>query len=138
MTLGCIAIHRLQTDGASQSDRIRIPDHERFTKETTPRTTYDLELGAVVFALKNWRHYLYRTKYTVYIDHRKLATHLWTKDLNTRQHRWLELLNDYNCAIKYHRARLNVVADALAVRIHPRPVECEHYKLTEHNLFGKP
>ena len=46
------------------------PDHERFTKQTMSRTTHDSELEAVVFALKIWRHYLYGTKCTVYIDHR--------------------------------------------------------------------
>ncbi|GKD70937.1 putative reverse transcriptase domain-containing protein, partial [Tanacetum coccineum] len=46
-------------------------------------TTHDLELGAVVFALKMWRHYLYGTKYVVFIDHK-------------RQRRWLELLSDYD------------------------------------------
>ncbi|KAM0057804.1 putative nucleotidyltransferase, Ribonuclease H [Helianthus debilis subsp. tardiflorus] len=77
-------------------------------------TTHDLELGAVVFALKIWRHYLYGTKCTIYTDHRSLEHILKQKDLNMRQRRWVELLNDYECAIKYHPGKANVVADALS------------------------
>ncbi|GJV02869.1 putative reverse transcriptase domain-containing protein [Tanacetum coccineum] len=55
-------------------------------------TTYDLELGAVVFALKIWRHYLYGTKCTVFTDHKSLQHFLDQKELNMRQRRWLELL----------------------------------------------
>ncbi|GKG12020.1 putative reverse transcriptase domain-containing protein, partial [Tanacetum coccineum] len=67
-------------------------------------TTHDLELGAVVFALKIWRHYLYGTKCTVFIDHKSLQ-HI----LNPK-----ELLSDYDCEIHYHSGKANVVADALS------------------------
>ncbi|GJS76306.1 putative reverse transcriptase domain-containing protein [Tanacetum coccineum] len=60
-------------------------------------TTHDLELGAVVFALKIWRHYLYGTKCTVFTDHKSLQHILDQKELNMRQRRWLELLSDYDC-----------------------------------------
>ncbi|GKA86769.1 putative reverse transcriptase domain-containing protein [Tanacetum coccineum] len=76
-------------------------------------TTHDLELGAVVFALKIWRHYLYRTKCTVFTDHNSLQHILDQKELNMRQHRWLELLSDYDCEIRYHLGKVNAVADAL-------------------------
>ncbi|GKC86540.1 hypothetical protein Tco_1147189 [Tanacetum coccineum] len=59
-------------------------------------TTHDLELGALVFALKIWRHYLYRTKCTVFTDHKSLQHILDQKELNMRQRRWLELLSDYD------------------------------------------
>ncbi|GJV76990.1 putative reverse transcriptase domain-containing protein [Tanacetum coccineum] len=59
-------------------------------------TTHDLELGAVVFALKIWRHYLYGTKYMVFTDHKSLQHILDQKELNMRQRRWLELLSDYD------------------------------------------
>lgn len=59
-------------------------------------TTHDLELGAVVFALKIWRHYLYGTKCIVYTDHKSLQHILDQKELNMRQRRWLELLSDYD------------------------------------------
>ncbi|GJT99542.1 putative reverse transcriptase domain-containing protein [Tanacetum coccineum] len=53
-------------------------------------TTHDLELGAVVFALKIWRHYLYGTKCTVFTDHKSLQHILDQKELNMRQRRWKE------------------------------------------------
>nr|GEV63777.1 putative reverse transcriptase domain-containing protein [Tanacetum cinerariifolium] len=64
-------------------------------------TTHDLELGAVVFALKMWRHYLYGTKSVIYTDH-KILQHIFDqKELNMRQRRWIELFNDYDCEIRY-------------------------------------
>ncbi|GKB42395.1 putative reverse transcriptase domain-containing protein [Tanacetum coccineum] len=75
-------------------------------------TTHDLEVGSVVFALKIWRHYLYGTKCTVFTDHKSLQHILDPKELNMRQHRWLELLSDYDCEIRYHPGKANVVADA--------------------------
>ncbi|GKC06827.1 putative reverse transcriptase domain-containing protein, partial [Tanacetum coccineum] len=77
-------------------------------------TTHDLELGAVVFALKIWRHYLYGTKCTVFTDHKSLQHILNQKELNLRQRRWLELLSNYDCDIRYHLGKANVVADALS------------------------
>nr|GEW23838.1 putative reverse transcriptase domain-containing protein [Tanacetum cinerariifolium] len=77
-------------------------------------TTHDLELGAVVFALRLWRHYLYGTKSTVYPDHKILQYILDQKYLNMRQRRWIELLSDYDCVIRYHPGKANVVADALS------------------------
>nr|GFC32738.1 putative reverse transcriptase domain-containing protein [Tanacetum cinerariifolium] len=77
-------------------------------------TTHDLELGAVVFAIKIWRHYLYGTKCTVFTDHKSLQNILDQKELNMRQPRWLELLSDYDCKIRYHPRKANVVADALS------------------------
>ncbi|GJS58891.1 putative reverse transcriptase domain-containing protein [Tanacetum coccineum] len=77
-------------------------------------TTHDLELGSVVFALKIWRHYLYGTKCTVFTDHKSLQHILDQKELNMRQRRWLELLSDYDCDIRYHPGKANVVADTLS------------------------
>nr|GEW98828.1 hypothetical protein [Tanacetum cinerariifolium] len=78
-------------------------------------TTHDLELGAIVFALKIWRHYLYRTKYIVFTDHKSLQHILDQKELNMRQRRWLKLLSDYDCEIHYHPGKANVVADATLI-----------------------
>nr|GFB85867.1 retrotransposon protein, putative, Ty3-gypsy subclass [Tanacetum cinerariifolium] len=77
-------------------------------------TTHDLELDAVVFALKIWRYYLYETKCTVFTDHKSLQHILDKKELNMRKRRWLELLSDYDCEIRYHPGKANVVADALS------------------------
>ncbi|GKD07398.1 putative reverse transcriptase domain-containing protein [Tanacetum coccineum] len=77
-------------------------------------TTHDLELGAVVFSLNLWRHYLYGTKCTVFTDHKSLQHIINQKELNMRQRRWLELLSDYDCEIRYHPGKANVVADALS------------------------
>ncbi|GJV09492.1 putative reverse transcriptase domain-containing protein [Tanacetum coccineum] len=76
-------------------------------------TTHDLELGAVVFALKMWRHYLYGTKYVVFTNHKSLQHILDQKELNMRQRRWLELLSDYDCELRYHPGKANVVADTI-------------------------
>ncbi|GJY41979.1 putative reverse transcriptase domain-containing protein [Tanacetum coccineum] len=87
---------------------------ENFMVHEKNYTTHDLELGAVVFALKMWRHYLYGTKYVVFTDHKSLQHSLNQKELNMRQRRWLELLSDYDCEIRYHPGKANVVADALS------------------------
>ncbi|GKC42811.1 putative reverse transcriptase domain-containing protein [Tanacetum coccineum] len=76
-------------------------------------TTHDLELGAVVFTLKIWRHYLYGTKCTVLTNHKSLQHILDQKALNMRQRRWLELLSNYDCEILYNLRKANVVVDAL-------------------------
>ncbi|GJU71432.1 hypothetical protein Tco_1262837 [Tanacetum coccineum] len=73
-------------------------------------TTHDLELGVVVFALKMWRHYLYGTKCVVFTDHKSLQHILDQKELNMRQRRWLELLSDYDCELRYHPGKANVEA----------------------------
>ncbi|GJY25583.1 putative reverse transcriptase domain-containing protein [Tanacetum coccineum] len=73
-----------------------------------------IELGAVVFALKIWRHYLYGTKSVIYMDHKSLQHIFSQKELNMRQRRWIELFSDYDCEIRYHPSKANVVADALS------------------------
>ena len=76
--------------------------------------THDLELAAVVFALKIWRHYLYGECFQIFTDHKSLKYLLSQRELNLRQRRWLELLKDYDCTIEYHPGKANVVADALS------------------------
>ncbi|KAA0054814.1 reverse transcriptase [Cucumis melo var. makuwa] len=77
--------------------------------------THDLELAAVVLALKIWRHYLFGEKCHIFTDHESLKYIFDQKELNLRQRRWLELIKDYNCTIEYHPGKANVVADALIV-----------------------
>ncbi|GJW44414.1 putative reverse transcriptase domain-containing protein [Tanacetum coccineum] len=85
-------------------------------------TTHDLELRAVVLALKMWRHYLYITKCIVFTNHKRLQHILDQKELNIRQHRWLKLLSDYDCEICYHPGKANVVADALSRKEQIKPL----------------
>ncbi|GJW58156.1 putative nucleotidyltransferase, ribonuclease H [Tanacetum coccineum] len=87
-------------------------------------TTYDLELGVVVFALKIWRHYMYGTKSVIYMDHKSLQHIFSQKELNIRHHHWIELFSDYDYKIRYHPGKAKVVADALSrkERVNPKRV----------------
>jgi ribonuclease HI len=92
--------------------------------------THDLELAAVVHALKTWRHYLYGQKCDVYMDHKSLKYIFSQSELNMRQQRWLELIKDYELEIHYHPGKANMVADALSRKsqvnmmvAHPMPYE---------------
>ncbi|GJV35533.1 putative reverse transcriptase domain-containing protein [Tanacetum coccineum] len=113
--LGCVLMQRGKVI-AYASRQLKI--HEK------NYTTHDLELGAVVFALKIWRHYLYGTKSVIYTDHKSLQHIFDQKELNMRQRRWIELFRDYECEIRYHPGKANVVADALSrkERVKPRRV----------------
>ncbi|GKE43339.1 putative nucleotidyltransferase, ribonuclease H, partial [Tanacetum coccineum] len=76
--LGCVLMQRNKVISYA-SRHLKI--HEKIY------TTHDLELGAVVFALKTWRHYLYGTKSVIYTDHKSLQHILDQKELNMRQRR---------------------------------------------------
>ncbi|GJT26597.1 putative reverse transcriptase domain-containing protein [Tanacetum coccineum] len=96
--------------------------HEKnYTKNYT---THDLELGAIMFSLKTWRHYLYGTKSVIYTDHKSLQHIFDQKELNMRQRRWIELFSDYKCDIRYYPGKPYVVVDALSSkeRVKPRHV----------------
>ena len=73
-----------------------------------------MELAAIVFALKNLRHYLYGEKFEVFLDHKSLKYIFTQRDLNMRQHRWMECLEDYDFTLHYHLGKENVVVDALS------------------------
>ena len=75
---------------------------------------HDLELAAVILALKLWRHYLFGEKCKVYTDHKSLKYIFTQKELNMRQRRWIELIKDYDMEILYHPGKANIVADALS------------------------
>nr|GEY10563.1 putative reverse transcriptase domain-containing protein [Tanacetum cinerariifolium] len=93
-------------------------------------TTYDLELGAVVFALKIWRHYLYGTKSVIHIDHKCLQHIFSHKELNMRQRRRIELFSDYDCEIRYHPGKANVVADAPSKKERVKPKRVRAVNMT--------
>nr|GEW70969.1 retrotransposon protein, putative, Ty3-gypsy subclass [Tanacetum cinerariifolium] len=110
--LGCVLMQRDKVI-AYASRQLRIHDNNY--------TTHDLELGAVVFAHKIWRYYLYGTKSVIYTDHKCLYYIFSQKELNMQQRRWIELFSDYDCEIRYHPGKANVVADALSRKERVKP-----------------
>jgi hypothetical protein len=94
--------------------------------------THDLELTAVVFVLKIWRHYLYGSRFEVFNDHKSLKYLFDQKELNMRQQRWLELLKDYDFGLNYHPGKANVVADALSRKtMHMSAMMVKEFELLE-------
>ncbi|GJV22888.1 putative reverse transcriptase domain-containing protein [Tanacetum coccineum] len=77
-----------------------------------------------------WRHYLYDTKYVVFTDHKSLQHILDQKELNMRQRRWLELLSDYDCEIRYHPGKANVVSDVLNRKEWIKPLRVQALVMT--------
>ncbi|KAL0403807.1 UNVERIFIED_CONTAM: Transposon Ty3-I Gag-Pol polyprotein [Sesamum radiatum] len=107
--LGCVLM---------QGDKVMAYASRQLKPYEQNYPTHDLELAAVVFALKIWRHYLYGEKYEIYTDHKSLKYLFTQKDLNMRQRRWLELIKDYDLSINYHPEKANRVADALSRKTH--------------------
>nr|GEY47357.1 putative reverse transcriptase domain-containing protein [Tanacetum cinerariifolium] len=105
-----------------QREKVRAYASRQLKIHEMNYTTHDLELRAIVFALKIWRHYLYGTKCVVFTDHKSLQHILDQKELNMRQCRWLEPLSDYEYEIHYHPGKANVVADALSQKERNTPL----------------
>ncbi|GKD37306.1 putative reverse transcriptase domain-containing protein [Tanacetum coccineum] len=124
----CDASHKGLGAVLMQNEKVIAYASQQLNIHEKNYTTHDLELGAVVFALKIWRHYLYRTKCTVFTDHKSLQHIIDQKDLNMRQRRWLELRSDYDCEICYHPRKANVVADALGRKERIKPLRTEAQK----------
>jgi hypothetical protein len=76
--------------------------------------THDLELAALMHALKIWRHYLIGHCCEMYSDNKSLKYIFTQDDLNLQQRRWLELIKDYDIGINYHPEKANMVTDALS------------------------
>ncbi|GKA77753.1 putative reverse transcriptase domain-containing protein, partial [Tanacetum coccineum] len=110
----CDASHKGLGDVLMQREKVIAYASRQLKIHGKNYTTHDLELGSVVFALKIWRHYLYGTKCIVFTNHKRIQHILDQKELNMRQRCWLELLSDYDCDIRYHPGKANVVADALS------------------------
>ncbi|GJR13404.1 putative reverse transcriptase domain-containing protein [Tanacetum coccineum] len=110
--LGCVLMQRGKVI-AYASRQLKI--HEK------NYTTHDLELGAVVFALKIWRHYMFGTNSVIYTDHKSLQHIFSQKELNKHKRRWIELFSDYDCEIRYHPGKANVVTDALSRKERVKP-----------------
>jgi hypothetical protein len=92
--------------------------------------THDLELVAVVHALKIWRHYLMGNRCNIFTDHKSLKYIFTQSELNMRQRRWLELIKDYDLEVHYHPGKANVVADALSRKVHYNCLMVESYSET--------
>ncbi|GJX39921.1 putative reverse transcriptase domain-containing protein [Tanacetum coccineum] len=118
----CDASHKGLGAVLMQREKVRAYASRQLKVYEKNYTIRDLELGAIVFALKMWRHYLYGTKCVMFIDRKSLQHILYQKELNMRQRRWLELLSDYDCEIRYHPRKVNVVADALSQKEKSKPL----------------
>ncbi|GKE35597.1 putative reverse transcriptase domain-containing protein, partial [Tanacetum coccineum] len=94
--LGCVLMQRGKVI-AYASRQLKI--HEK------NYTTHDLEMGAVVFDLKIWRHYLFGTKS-------------------------IEMFSDYDCEIRYHHGKANVVVDALSIKERLKPKRVRAMNMT--------
>ncbi|GKD56586.1 putative reverse transcriptase domain-containing protein, partial [Tanacetum coccineum] len=129
-----LSLKELRTEGLGavlmQNEKVIAYASRQLKIHEKNYTTHDLELGAVVFALKIWRHYLYGTKCTMFTDHKSLQHILDQKELNMRQRRWLELLSDYDCEIRYHPGKANVVADALSRKERIKPLRVRDLVMT--------
>ena len=100
--LGCVLM---------QSGRVVAYGSRQLKNHEFP--THDMELAAIVFTLKIWRHYLYGEQFEVFSNHKSLKYIFTQRDLNMRQRRWMEFLEDYDFTLHYHLGKANVVADAL-------------------------
>ena len=102
--LGCVLI---------QSGRVVAYGSRQLKNHEQHYPTHDMELEAVVFALKIWRNYLYGEEFEVYSNHKSLKYIFTQRDLNMRQRRWMEFLEDYDFTLHYHPSKANVVANEL-------------------------
>nr|GEU69209.1 hypothetical protein [Tanacetum cinerariifolium] len=121
IALGCVLMQRGKVIAYS-SRQLKIYEKNY--------TTYDLKLGAVVFALKIWRHYLYGTKSFIYTDHKSLQHIFSQKELNMRQRRWIEFFSDYDYEIRYHLGKANVVVEALSRKERVKPKRVRAMNMT--------
>ena len=103
--LGCVLM---------QSGRVVVYGSRQLKNHKKNYHTHDLELAATVFALNIWRHYLYGEHFEVFSDH-KSPIYIFTQwDLNMKQRRWMEFLEEYDFTLHYHLGKANVVVDVLS------------------------
>src|SRR6185369_3559125 len=105
MGLGCVLM---------QDQRVIAYASRALRRHEENYATHDLELAAVVHALKIWRYYLLGNPIHIYSNHKSLKYIFIQSELNLSQRRWLELIKDYDLEIHYHPGKANVVADALS------------------------
>ena len=97
-----------------QSGRVVAYGSRQLKNHEQNYPTHDMELAAIVFALKIGLHYLYGKQFEVYSDHKSLKYIFTQRDFNIRQRGWMEFLEDYDFTLHYHPGKENVVADALS------------------------
>ena len=103
--LGCVLM---------QSRKVMAYGSRKLNNQEQNKPTHDMELAVVVFALNIWHHYLYGEQFEVFSDHKSLKYIFTQRDLNMRQRRWMDFLEDYDFTLHYHPCKANVVADALS------------------------
>ena len=103
--LGCVLM---------QSERVVVYGSKQLKNHEQKYPTHYLELAAIVFALKIWRHYLYGEQFEVFSNHKSLKYIFTQRDLNMRQCRWMEYQEDYDFTLHYNPGKANVVVDALS------------------------
>ena len=99
-----------------QNGRVVVDASRQLKTHERNYATHDLELAAIVFALKIWRHYLFGSKFEVFSDHKSLKYLFSQKELNMRQRRWLEFLKDYDFELSYHLGKANLEKPSMNLR----------------------
>ena len=127
--LGCVLM---------QEGRVIAYASRQLRKHEEHYPTHDLELAAVVLALKTWRHYLLGNLVHIYTDHKSLKYIFTQPDLNMRQRRWLELIKDYELEVHYHPGKANVVADALSRKVHCNNLIFEPLDSSNESVISEP
>jgi len=97
-----------------QTERVVVYASRQLRIHERNYPTHDLEVAAVVFALKVWRHYLYGLQFKLFTDHKSLKYLFPQKELNQRQKRWMGFIKDYEFTLQYHPGKANIIADALS------------------------
>ena len=97
-----------------QSGRVVAYGSRKLKNNEKSYPTHNMELAAIVFAIKAWRHYLYGEQFEVFSDHKNLKCIFTQHDLNMMQRRWMEYLEDYDFTLHYHLSKANVMANALS------------------------
>eukprot|EP00253_Pinus_taeda_P008047 PITA_08047 len=100
-----------------QEGRVIAYESRKLKEHEQRYSAYDLELAAVIHALKMWRHYLMGRKFLLLTDHHSLTNYFSQPTLNARQARWMDFLSGFNFDIKHLQGKENRVADALSRKI---------------------
>jgi hypothetical protein len=125
--LGCVLM---------QSNRVIAYVSRALQNHEQNYPTHDLELAAVIHALKIWGHHLMGAKCNIYTDHKSLKYIFTQADLNMRQRRLLELIKNYDLEVHYY-GKANVVANALSRKAHCHCLSIETFNDTLCNQMRK-